>query len=214
MPTLDLALEADAPKDLHVACNWCFTRGHVSLGGVQLLTFRSAEALAQGADANLPDGSRLAVKVVRRWFGASLEVLRNGVPVPGSPTHPRSRALAGGAALYGAALLPFFDAVMGYVRPVQIEDPLALVIPRTCVFATLAFFARRRARWALIIGMGLYVLDSAALIVRLRYGLVSPNLGGNSLMFRIMIIAALVRAYRAYRELDRLDVNAAVAVFR
>ena len=214
MPTLDLALEADAPKNLHVACNWCYTRGHVSLGGVRLLTFRSADALAQGAETKLPDGSRLAVKVVRRWFGASLEVLRNGIPLPGSPTHPRSRALAGGAALYGAALLPLFDAVIGYTRPEQIEDPLALVIPRACVFAGLAFFARRQARWALIIGLGLYVLDSAALLVRLRMGLVSPNLGGNFLFFRVMIIAALVRAYRAYGELDRIDVNAAVAIFR
>ena len=89
---------------------FAFSKASIALGDQPLLESTMLRELGKGGTLPLPDGSSLAVKNVAGGLGKSggLEVLRNGVPLPGSvgtPEHALRTAKGAGQLLYCLASL-------------------------------------------------------------------------------------------------------------
>jgi hypothetical protein len=79
-------LAGEEPARLEL--RWEGLDAHVYLDGAHAGTLRGSSGLKEGWSAQLDDGSRVEVRTIRRVLFPELSVLRNGLHVPSSPSHP------------------------------------------------------------------------------------------------------------------------------
>ncbi len=95
MPTATFAFEpGGAPR---VELQWegnRFENTRVLVDGALLGTFEDRDAIFRGESWPLADGSRLSVRLTKSFFSAELQLLRDGVPLPGSSSDPAKRVKA------------------------------------------------------------------------------------------------------------------------
>jgi hypothetical protein len=213
-----LALVEGGPKNLCVEWRSGFKGLHVTLDGNELLRFPTKKDLETGGSAALPDGGQLSVRLISSLLFPAIEVLHNGFPVPGSQTHPLTRIQGGSTALYALGVITVVSA--GIIGAQTEGADLAGVIGtllEALLFCVFAFFTRKKMRWALIAGTGLYTLESAFSLFAIASGSAGAGAAGGIggfIFWRVVFYTMLIRAFRAFREIDRMDPNAAVAVFR
>ncbi|MCH9687141.1 MAG: hypothetical protein K0V04_37240 [Deltaproteobacteria bacterium] len=173
----------------------------VSVDGRELGRMNGQREVASGGSWQLEDGSRLEVKLQTGIGGGGLNVSRNGVPLSGSASDPKT-------ALKSAAGIVFFIAglniVLGLVAEFgEIQFLLALglgwvAVGVGVVFAALGFATLKGSVAALWIAIVLFGADALLGL----YGAVEaggqPSVGG--LVFRVFLIAAMVKAALAARS--------------
>lgn len=217
MPKLELALEENTPKDLRIEWPAGLKGAAVTYREQDILKVEGKKALLEGASATLPDGSTLSVRLVSPFLSPALEVLRNGFPVPGSHTHPTSRIKTASTLLYVIAVLTLLSGFASGGNGASDGGALVGLAIEAVLYAVLAFFTRKQNRWALYAGTGLYTLDSVlALVGFFSVESAAAAAGGivGFVLWRTLFFTILGRGIKAFRDLGRLDPNAAVAVFR
>ena len=92
MPRQHLALQAGEPPRLELEWGGYMREFKIRLDGEPIGRIDGGQAeLKQGRDFPLPDGSTLTIRLARTAMLDELQVLRDGVPLPGSAANPRQK---------------------------------------------------------------------------------------------------------------------------
>ncbi len=204
MGSKKLALEAGGPERLELRWSAFWKNFQVILDGRQVGEASGSKQLKEGVQFQLPDGSSLSVQLVTKAFDAELQVLRDGVPLPGSASDPEQRIRNAAYLLYFLAGLNTLLGVVVMAIGNDFLEGLGMGIGSVlfgAIVAVLGFFTYRRARVAPILAMVLYVADSLY-----TFGFAISE-GGRfpiaGIIIRIYILMALYKAVQAAAELAR-----------
>lgn len=210
MPNRTFALEPDGPKRLSIAWTGMWKNITVTLDDQLVGEIENQRALKAGQRFELPDGSAVSVKL-KTGLSTELEVTRNGVPVPGSDTHPQERVnVATGVLGFIAGLSTVVGLVaelgqVGFLLEVGVG--LASVISGL-LFAVFTYLVGwRNSQVALIIAIALFALDGIANLV---LSVASGGAGiGAGLVVRVFLLLPMIRAVPAMSQLRKLQAAAA-----
>jgi len=211
MPKFKFALAEDGPKELEVE-TWLFLRkAVVRFRGETVVEVPSKEALLRGASGRLPDESEISIRWTSGVF-AGLELLRNGVPVPGSSTDPAQRIRV------ARNIFAFIGTVTSLMGLALLATDFAGAIGTLlegALFLGAAFGTHRQSKPVLIAGTALLALDTLIAVVdRLSIG--GPAMAGGlvgALVMRTFFFVVLARAIRAFDALRPVDAAAQARVF-
>ncbi len=203
MAKQSFSLEAGGPKRLVVTWSGIYRDVTVKLDDRTLGKIPNQGALSKGQDFRLPDGSRLHVQLVSTFMTAELRVLRNGEPLPGSPSDPRAR-------LRNAYLLIYvvggFNIVVGLAAALfHVQFLLNAGIGLASflfglIFLGLGYLVQKRLlQFALIMAIVLFMMDGlAALVFAAQRGADAPFTG---LLVRIILLFPMVQGVPAIKAL-------------
>lgn len=175
----------------------------VRLDGQEIGVIPDQKALRQGQTFTLPDGSVLEVKLVPQFTSVSLELRRDGQPLPGTSADPEQRLQGAYGILF---LLGGINIVLGLIAVFfQIAFLLMLglnliSVIMGCIWLTLGFFVRRRSLVALFLALGLYTLDGVLFLVSAVDMGLNPT-GG--LFMRAIFFIAMAQGVSALKALKQ-----------
>ncbi|NTV00878.1 MAG: hypothetical protein HGA55_07145, partial [Methanoregulaceae archaeon] len=155
-----------------------------------------------GQEFRLVDGSTIKVQLVNKFMSPELQVMRNGLPLPGSSSDPQTR-------LKNAYLMVYFVAglnlVLGFISSLfNVEFLQAMGIGFVSiiyglVFLVLGFFVQRRSAVALILAIVIFALDGIlGFFLSIAAGY-SPGIGG--MVARIILLIPMVQGVGAIKAL-------------
>ncbi len=202
MPDLKLALIPGEPKRLELSwkSNWKdFT---IRVDGQVIGMIPDEKALKKGLTFSLPDGSTLAVGLKSIWVGTELEVLRNGMPVPGSATDPETQLRGVVGILYFVAILSAVIGTIAALFRVEFLLNLGMGIPSVVfgvIFGWLGYFTGRRSIIALGLAIALFAADGIYSIIVLAQESRNPPMG--AIIVRVLLLAGMCRGFPAIRRL-------------
>lgn len=194
MATLRFAFEPGGPQRIGVDWQGGWRDVAVTIDGRRLAVFPDGKALREGRRIALADGSMLELKLAQMPL-PELQILRDGVPLPGSPSDPAARVRRAGQfvcaiGVFSVALGLFaalFD--VGFLRGAGFGLASAVT---GALFAALGLPAMRGSVIALVAAVALYVLDGAFTVVELaRAGTTSVPVA------RILFLIPMVQGLRA-----------------
>ena len=201
MPKQTYALEKGGPKRLELEWKGAWKNLTVRLDAQEIGVIPNQKALRQGQTFTLPDGSMLEVKLVQQFTSVSLELRRDGQPLPGTSADPEQRLQGAYGVLF---LLGAINIVLGLIAVFfQVEFLLMLglnliSVIMGCIWLTLGFFVRRRSLAALLLALCLYALDSVLFLVS------AVDMGANptsGLFMRVIFFIAMAQGVSALKAL-------------
>jgi hypothetical protein len=204
MPTARYALEPGGPKRLDVSWGAFFRNATVKLDGNVLAVFPTQQELAAGQDVRLPDGSMLHVQLTRGMWGSGIAVLRDGRPVPGSPSDPGARFRLAYQVLFFIAAMNLLFGLIGLALPVELLRQLGIgwySLVFGLVFLGLGLWAWRGSAAALIVAAVVYALDGIIGFIGVAATGASPAVGG--LIFRALMLVLMIQGVQAARDMRR-----------
>lgn len=202
MPRSGYALEPGGPKRLELSWGAFFSSKKfvVTLDGNVIAEAHSFSALKQGLSAELPDGSTLSITLKTGIAQNELEVLRDGRPLPGSPTDPQQLIKLAAGVVFLLAAVNFLLGVLGLiVESAFLEQFAGVGIVIGIIYAVCGLFTMRRSRIALGIAMALYFADGALTLTSVLEAHGSPGIGG--IIVRVLLLLAMARGFKAIGEL-------------
>jgi hypothetical protein len=167
----------------------------VRVDGQTLGTMNGQDELKKGGSWTLADGSTLEVMLAKSALGAELQVLRDGAPLPGSPSDPQAQMnSAAGIAFFIAGL----NILLGVVAMATDSQILAEIgigwgsIVFGAIFLGLGFGIRKGSLIALIAAIALFALDGVLGLYWVIEAGGRPGVGG--IVFRVFLIVAMAKA--------------------
>ncbi len=196
------ALEANADKRLELSWDGVWRDMQVVLDGQLLGTIPDQKALQAGQDFHAPDGSTLHIQLVRGFLSYSLQILRDGRPIPGTAAYPPSVLNDASVAAYMLAAWFLFPGLYALLFNVQTLlaagiGPLQVVIG--LVYLASGYFIRKGSLPALIVATVLVVLN---MLYFLPAALLHPSFTGFlGLALYVYLLLRLMRGFGAIRTL-------------
>lgn len=207
------ALEKNGPQRLVVRWRGIWKNVEVLLDGEVLgEPIPDFKSLRVGRLYTMPDGRQLFVQFENKFAGGGLAVTVDGRPLPGANNDPRTAIRTAAIILWVVAGL---NLVLGLViTGVAHERGFAMALPVivAAVLGGLGFAVwRYHSRVALLVAIILEAADAVATFALMGAAGRVPSTG---IFFRVFIIIALVRAYRAVSEAKRLEREELADTFR
>ncbi len=203
MPTKTFALSKNEPELLTVTWKRGWKATQVELAGTRIAEFQRKKELKAGGDAKLPDGRSLHVQLVTTFFGAHLELLVDGEPVPGSGSDPNTQLKAACGVIFfvaglSAGLGLLAVAGIGFLKSMGLGW-VSVVIG--AVYGSLGYLAlKKRSRVALGVAMLLFTLDTIALFIP-SGPTYNPPVG--AAFARIILLAMMAKGFPAISKLRK-----------
>ena len=199
MPQRFFAIETNGPKSLKLEWKGIWKHIEVSFEDKALGIIENQEALKDGREFQLPNGSSVSIQLCD-GIQPRLEILIDGVHAPGSPGDPRTilqnaayvTYFIGGTSIIlgtlGLANIPLF-AEMGF-------GFISIIIG--FVIADLGYHAKKSlSKIALLVAMAIFALDSVvSLMLVLAQGGEPPIV---TLIIKVFLISQM------YKGLDAID---------
>ncbi len=196
------ALEAGGQKRLDVAWSGIYRNVTVSLDGAQVGVIPDQKALTKGQEFRLPDGSTVSVQLVSTFMTTELRVARNGQPLPGSSSDPRSRLRNAYLMVYIVGGLNIVLGLLATLLKVELLQQLGVgfgSILFGLMFLGLGFFVQRRSSFALIVAIVLFAIDGLAGMALVAASGATPGFGG--LFARVILLIPMFQGLGAIKEL-------------
>jgi hypothetical protein len=211
MPTKKFALEDEGPKRLELSWTGMFKNVDVRLDGASIGVVPDRAAMKEGRVFTLPDGSSLSLKLQQSAYNPGLEVLRNGLPLPGSDADPRTQVKVSAQLIYFIAAL---NALLGVAVVVfDVEALRAMAGPNgigaffmAALYSVLAFFTMGGSPWALIAAMLIYAADWVLGVIDSVQAGGHVNTGG--IVMRVIFLIFMSRGVRAAFALKKARATA------
>lgn len=203
MPTKKYILEPGGQQRLVLCWRGSWKRLTVWLDGNEVGTIPDQRALRAGQSFSLEDGSNLHVQLVQNFLTPELRLLRNGRPLPGSPSDPAERLHIAYGTLF---LVAGWHLAIGFLAEIYGSDALAsLGIGGSCLavgmlFLVLGLMVRHRSTRALFAAMILYSLEALASVM-----LAASRGGGISAGGLLVLFFFLAGMYRGFAAIDDLN---------
>jgi hypothetical protein len=202
MPSRTYALERGGPERLQIYWRGQWKNVRVYLDGREIGTVSGSKELRHGREFPLGDGSMLRVQYVDGFFSPELRLLRDGQPLPGSESDPTERLRMAAALVYLIAglnlLLGLAAELYGWERLRRYGFSSTSVVFGG-VFLVLGFSVWRRSLQAMKAAIGLFVLDSVAMLI--LTAVQSGRLPVGVLLIRLFLFARMLPGVGAIREL-------------
>ncbi|MFO0757317.1 MAG: hypothetical protein U0359_12550 [Byssovorax sp.] len=210
MGSLDYSLVPRGKKRLKVLFTGDYDTAVVELDGGQIWTADSRSQLTRGQRIRLPDGSDLFVKLAQAYGSTELHLTRDGIPVPGSPTDPTERANQAGYLLLFFALVTALLGLAVETTDLDVVEEISLGWPSLLIalgYGALGVLTMRRIKAALLLGIGLFVVDTFAVVFLGDEAIGVAAIG--VLFLRAILVVPLLRAVPAVETLARHKKTAA-----
>ena len=212
MAKQSFALEAGGQKRLEVSWKGLYKNTTVSLDGNVLGVIPDQKTLMKGQGFRMVDGSTIQVQLISKFYGSELRVLRNGQPLPGSASDPKTRLKNAYWIVYFVAGLNIVLGVISAVFNVALLQELGLgfsSILYGIVFLVLGFLVQRKSTFALILAITLFALDGILGFVLVAMQGYKPSVGG--LLFRIILLIPMIQGVGAIKALKASSAATPVA---
>jgi hypothetical protein len=200
MPKKSFAIERDEEKRLTVTWKSFWKNFTIKFDGEVIGTISSQKELEKGQSFQLPDGSLLDVKLARTLMSADLQLLRNGKPLPGSGSDPRTKLKQSYGFIYFVGGFNFILGLIAILFQVEFLYEIGMgfysIIVGT-IFLILAFFVQKRSKLALILALLLYGLET---VLTVFGGLLAAGV-----IVRILFIIYMWQGFKAIKELRAED---------
>lgn len=172
--------------------------------GRELGQMNGQKELSAGGRYSLSDGSVLEVKLARSALTPELQVLRDGVPLPGTASDPATRVKTAAGIAFFIAGLNIVLGLIAVLGDIQFLQNAGLGYPSLvfgAVFLGLALGIKKASIVALIAAIVVFAADGIlGLILTIEAG-GRPAVGG--IVFRVFLLLPLIRAVssvKAVRE--------------
>jgi hypothetical protein len=202
MAKQSFALEPGGPKRLHITWGGIYRNIAVKVDDRTLGTIPDQRALVKGQDFRLPDGSKLHVQLVSTFMTAELRVLRNGEPLPGSPSDPIARLRNAYLLVYVVGGLNSLLGLLSLLLKVQFLQQVGIGLASFLfglVFLGLGFLVQKRSLFALILAIVLFIIDGlSGLMFAAAAGGSAPVTG---LFVRIILLVPMIQGVSAIKAL-------------
>ncbi len=206
MPKQTFALEPNGPKRLEISWRGYWKDLQISLDGSPVGTIPNQQALREGREFQLADGSTLKLQLVRSFTAVEFHITRNGQPLPASVGHPASKLKNAFIMLYIIAGLNIILGAVSQIIGIEYLTRLGIgvfSIVFGAVFVLLAFLVPRKILAALIIAIIILAADGIlGFILAFTEG-IQPSVGG--ILFRVILMLPLFPAINAIRELKQAE---------
>lgn len=201
MPKNTFKLSSTDPRPIVIKWSGLWKNVEVSFDGNVLGTFPNSAALKAGQTFTLPDRSVLSVQLIT-GFQTRLEVLRDGVPLPGSAADPEVQLkLARGVAWFmgGLTLVLGVVAEVASVRFLLEMGVNWISAVVGAAMLVLGYFIGKRSVVALGICCGLVILDTVLSLVAAAASSGRTGMGG--IAMRAFFLIALFNGFKAIKAL-------------
>ena len=201
MPTQRYPLRRGEPKRVEVSWPaFSFNNVTIRLDGNVIGTVPTKQELKTGREFPLGDGTVLHVQLVRGFLNTHVRVLRNGQPLPGSPSDPfQILKTTYGVIFFIGGLNVVVGIVLALLQGSGLQTTGIATIIGGLIFVLLGFFVRLRSSIALGIAVTLQVLNMLAWLITV----VSSGGGGlsGSIALQIVFLIIMIRGFSAIREI-------------
>ncbi len=211
MPKQTYAIEKGGPKRLVVSWKYGWRNFTVAFDGQTVGVIPDQKTLSAGQEMALPDGSRLAVKLSQNFISPTLQLLRNGQPVPGSMSDPQARLKAAYQMTYFIAGLNIGLGLIAWLFDVRFLQAIgvgAFSILFGLVFLALGYFTQRKSSPALILAIVIFALDGIIGFIGTAMAGVNPSVGG--IFARILLLIPMVQGVGAIRTLKKEEAESVI----
>ena len=199
MPTKTYPFEEEGPDRLELSWRGSFKDFTVTLDGLQLNTESwNRKQIQDGQRIELPDGSKLLIKQERNFFGNELRVVKDGKPLPGSGSHPATRAKTASIILFVVAGFTALFVIALYASENSFDSISGVTV---LIYLGLGLLVRRGSLVALWVGIILFGLDS---LLWVGVNFAAGEFPILFILIRVLLIGAMVRAIPAMKQLKAL----------
>lgn len=202
MPKITSPLEEGGKERLKVTWTgqWLFTT--VTIDDEIQGILNGVEALKEGHDFELDDGSILHIQLVKKGVKNELQILLDGKSLPDSPANPKMRFKLAYSTLFFIAILNLGFGIFSFIFPSAIMQSirtLPVSILYSIGFAILGNWTKRRSALALILAIVIFTADSLmSIVVPVLTGTLPSTTG---VIGRIFLLIPMVQGIKAIREL-------------
>ena len=203
MPKKSYPLDQEGEKRLTISWKSFWKDFIVKLDGSTIGTLQGQKELLQGKTFALSDGSNLEVKLVRTWSSTTLQILRDGEPLPGSGSDPATKLKQSYGLLYFIGGLNLVLGIIAFLFQVDLLIDLGMgtySVVVGSIYLLLAFFVQRKSKIALGIAIALYGLET-------MLSLISGVTSG--VFVRLFFIVFMWPGFKAINELLEKNEQAA-----
>jgi hypothetical protein len=200
MATLRFAFEPGGPERVGIAWQGGWKDVALTLDGRRLGGFPDAKALRTGGSFALADGTRLEVKLAHLPM-PELQVLRDGVPLPGSPSDPAERMRRAGQLVVALGVLSVLLGLAATLFDVGALRGMGFGIESAVLsagFAALGVPARRGSLAALVAATAIYAIDGVVGLV-LAAGTAAPGVPIARVLFAIPMVQGIQAGFALRR---------------
>jgi hypothetical protein len=203
MPTKTYYLDDAKTEPIQVRWGMFWKNFTLTQHGQVLARVPNRSALKAGVVVSLADGRALSARLSPQFMQEELELLLDGQPLPGSPTHPHYRVQQ---AVYALSAVGGFNIVMGLIaeiRPYADLQKSGFGYPSMVeglLYMGLVWWAQgRRSVLTFYAGIGLLLLDFIVPLVTMDAA-AKPSTSG--MFLRFALIAVLYNGAKAAKELQ------------
>jgi hypothetical protein len=193
--TKRFALEPGGSPRLEITWRYGFKDVVIKVDGLEIGRVSDPSELKVGRDFALPDGATLRVQLVSKFHYRELQVLRNGTPLPGSSSHPKTIHRAAYGILYTIAGLTAIFGALGVTTGNEkfggVDGGIGMLV-EAAIYSLLAWRVSRRSLIALYIALLLFVADTVLSL---------SQAGAHGVIVRVIVFIALIRGIPAIKEL-------------
>ena len=192
MPKLSYALEPGGPKNLVLSWGAFWKNFKVTFDDKLIGEASSQQELSSGKTFKLPDGSSLEVKLnTNLGFAPTLNVSRNGKPLPGSQGDPLQNISTARWLLF---LLGGINVVFGFVY----TEGRLYSLSYGALLLVLGFLTPKYAKITLLLGILALLVDAALVVV---FSVQTSTVNPTFFIIRFLLLYFLYRGFAAARKL-------------
>lgn len=199
MSTKTYPFQEEGPDRLELSWRGGFKDFTVTVDGLQVNAETwNRQQLQDGQRIELPDGSMLLIKQERNFFGNELRVIKDGKPLPGSGSHPKTRAKTASIILFVIAGFTALFMIAFYATENELDWISGVSV---LIYLGLGLLVRRGSLAALWAGIILFGLDS---VLWISINLIAGEFPILFIVIRVLLIGAMVKAIPAMKQLKAL----------
>lgn len=190
------ALETGAPEELELEWGKDYSNFVVRYQNQECARFSSNKELMSGQDVKITEDITLHFRLVSSLLSRELHILKDGIPLPGSPGSQESQLKESFWTLIVVSVLNVGLGIAVVLTQWEALRRAGLGLTSFIlgiVLGSLTVLVLYRRYWAYLIAVGLFVLESAWGIYHVLNQGLNPNIG--AILIRIMIVWTLWRGW-------------------
>lgn len=206
MPTKVFYLLPDQQEPVEVSWRGAWKEISVLFNRKQVGTFANQKELKKGAEFELDDGRKLSVKL-RGMLMPELELLIDGIEIPGSPTDPLVKIAEATNIAWLIGGLNLLVGILATLMKVNLLLQMGIGVANVgygVVILGLSFGVKKKSLISLIVIIALVILDLVSTFIAAADANVNPTTG---ILIRIFLLVALFRGVAAMRTLQKREKN-------
>ena len=201
MPKINYTLEKSAGKRLEISYTGYYKDVQIIFDGTLIDTIENEKELKKGRSYTLKDKTVLHVQLVKKEVFV-LEILHNGVPLPGSATDPLQILKLAYSFIYFLGILNIAIGLCSVIFKFEFLNQIgasAYSIAGGILMFALGYCVFKQSRLALATAIGIFILDGILGMYFMSQQGIQPSLIG--IGARIVFIIPCFQGFKAIKQI-------------